>query len=164
MNKNVENLVIRNANIKNRNFAGRKDEYNAEGMRNFSLAIDDEELCNKLSEDGWNIRMKEYDDGTVVGYLKVAVSYMRKPPRIVQVTTRNGKNKLTSITEETVGDIDNLDISDIKIEIEPRYWSKGGREGIKAYLKTMYYNLVEDVFAAEYYDNEDFGEPSELQF
>lgn len=164
MEKEINNLVIRDADIKNRNFAGRKDEFNAEGMRNFSVAISDMGLCDKLIEDGWNVRIKEYDDGESIGFLKVAVSYMKKPPKIVQVTSRNGKNKLTNITEETVGDIDNLDIKNIKLEITPRPWSKGGRSGIKAYLKTMYYDLIEDVFAADYYDDEDDFGPSELQF
>ena len=164
MNQNINNLVIRDADIKNRNFEGRQDEYNKEGDRNFTVAIADPELCGKLAEDGWNVRVREYDDGTVIGYLKVAVSYKKRPPVIKQVTVRNGKNKIVDIREETVGDIDNLDIKNIKLEITPRYWNNNGREGIKAYLKTMYYELVEDVFAADYYSDEEDSGASDLLF
>ena len=160
----MDNLIIENATIRYRNFSGRKTEFNSEGLRNFNVIIDDEDLYNKLIEDGWNVQIKQTEDGESYGQLKVAVSYMRKPPVIKQVTMRNGKPKITMITEETVGDIDNLDIKNIDLSISPSHWQKGGREGIKAYLKTMYYELIEDEFAHKYYDDSDDFGASDLPF
>lgn len=141
-------LIMENAKIRFRNFSGRPDEFTREGDRSFSLVIDDEDLANKLKEDGWNVRMRmpKNDGEDPWYYLKVKVNFGGFPPKIIEVTSRNR----VSLNEETVGILDSAELKSVDVEISPYHWEIGGRSGITAYLKTMYATIEEDPFAAKY--------------
>ena len=141
-------LIMENAKIRFRNFSGRPDEYTREGDRSFALVIDDEDLTNKLKEDGWNVRMRmpKNDGEDPWYYLKVKVNFGGFPPKIIEVTSRNR----VSLNEETVGILDSAELKSVDVEISPYHWEIGGRSGITAYLKTMYATIEEDPFAAKY--------------
>lgn len=141
-------LIMENAKIRFRNFSGRPDEFTREGDRSFALVIDDEDLANKLKEDGWNVRMRmpKNDGEDPWYYLKVKVNFGGFPPKIVEVTSRNR----VSLNEETVGILDSAELKSVDVEISPYHWEIGGRSGITAYLKTMYATIEEDPFAAKY--------------
>lgn len=141
-------LIMENAKIRFRNFSGRPDEFTREGDRSFALVIDDEDLANKLKEDGWNIRMRmpKNDGEDPWYYLKVKVNFGGFPPKIIEVTSRNR----VSLNEETVGILDSAELKSVDVEISPYHWEIGGRSGITAYLKTMYATIEEDPFAAKY--------------
>ena len=48
-----------------RNFAGKEDQYNKEGDRNFAVAID-ETVARQMAEDGWNIKwLKPREDDEI---------------------------------------------------------------------------------------------------
>lgn len=141
-------LIMENAKIRFRNFAGRPDEYTREGDRSFALVIEDENLANKLREDGWNVKMrlpKEEGDEPWY-YLKVKVNFNGIPPKIVEVTSRNR----VALNEDTVGILDTAELKSVDVEVSPYHWEIGGRSGITAYLKTMYATIEEDPFAAKY--------------
>lgn len=141
-------LIMENAKIRFRNFSGRPDEFTREGDRSFALVIDDEDLANKLKEDGWNVRMRmpKNDGEDPWYYLKVKVNFGGFPPKIIEVTSRNR----VSLNEETVGILDSAELKSVDVEISPYHWEIGGRSGITAYLKTMYATIEEDPFAAKY--------------
>lgn len=141
-------LIMENAKIRFRNFSGRPDEFTREGDRSFALVIDDEDLANKLKEDGWNVRMRmpKNDGEDPWYYLKVKVNFGGFPPKIIEVTSRNR----VSLNEETVGILDSAELKSVDVEISPYHWGIGGRSGITAYLKTMYATIEEDPFAAKY--------------
>lgn len=141
-------LIMENAKIRFRNFSGRPDEFTREGDRSFALVIDDEDLVNKLKEDGWNVRMRmpKNDGEDPWYYLKVKVNFGGFPPKIIEVTSRNR----VSLNEETVGILDSAELKSVDVEISPYHWEIGGRSGITAYLKTMYATIEEDPFAAKY--------------
>ena len=141
-------LIMENAKIRFRNFSGRPDEFTREGDRSFALVIDDEDLANKLKEDGWNVRMRmpKNDGEDPWYYLKVKVNFGGFPPKIIEVTSRNR----VSLNEETVGILDSAELKSVDVEISPYHWEIGGRRGITAYLKTMYATIEEDPFAAKY--------------
>lgn len=167
-----DNITIRNAVIINRNFEGRAEKpYNPQGKRNFSVVLD-EETANILLNDGWNIKIRESSDPDepAKGYLSVSIQFDSKvPPRIIQITRRGDRIKKTPINEESAALIDSAEIKDVKLEIRPYNWemkdpkTKEMVSGVRAYLKTMYYELVEDPFAADY-DDPDFADmPFEME-
>lgn len=141
-------LIMENAKIRFRNFAGRPDEYTREGDRSFALVIEDEDLANKLREDGWNVKMRlpKEEGAEPWYYLKVKVNFDGIPPKIVEVTSRNR----VALNEDTVGILDTAELKSVDVEVSPYHWEIGGRSGITAYLKTMYATIEEDPFAAKY--------------
>lgn len=160
----TQNIQIMNATVINRNFEGRAEKpYNPQGRRNFTVALDDEELAEKLIEDGWNVKPSKHngEDPELPNryFLSVSVNFEGKyPPRIIQVTKSGGRFKKTPINEQTAALIDTAEIKNVNLEIAPNNWTMpDGSSGVRAYLKTMYYELVEDCFAS-LYDDEEFTE------
>lgn len=146
---NIPCISIENAKIAKRNFHGEERAFNPAGKRNFLVVFEDEELIEKLKEDGWNIKTAlSKEDDSVIGFLQVSVSFDYYPPKIALI---RGKNKIL-LDEETVGQLDYAEIENIDIIIRPYAWKgKDGRSsGIKAYVKTMYVTVHEDEFESKY--------------
>lgn len=151
-------LQIDDAMIIFKNFEGRSNKYNKEGERNFAILIQDQEIANALIEDtnkygvGWNVHIKaprEEGDEPFM-YLPVKVKFNGRGP---VVYLQSGSNRV-KLTEETISDIDAIDIASVDLDIRP-YDDKmsNGTPFRSAYLQSMC--VVQDIdrfsarFAAE---------------
>ena len=155
--KRIEDpILIENARIIYRNFAGEKQRYNAAGYRNFHVVIEDEGLATMLMQDGWNLKKfkaRPDDEDVLPGYhMQVVVSFeSQQPPRIVMITNK----KAVILSEETVSLLDSAEIIKCDLEIRPYNWQLAtGEHGVKAYLKTIYATIKADPFAEKYSDLE----------
>lgn len=146
--RKISNISIDGATIGFRNFSGKEGKFNTEGNRNFSVFLTSE-LAHELLQDGWNVRWltPKNEDEEPQGILQVKVGYGNYPPKIVLV----GKgNALTAVSEETVHILDWAEIAHVDLIIRPYEYDVNGKQGIKAYLKTMYVVIAPDIFADRY--------------
>lgn len=141
-------LQIDDARIIFRNFSGEPSKYNREGDRNFALVIPNSDLAERLSEDGWNVKIndprEEGDDPFI--YLPIKVKFNEKGPNVYLISGSR-KNKLD---EESVGILDDIDIRSVSMDIRPYDWEVNGKTGRAAYLQSIEVIQEIDRFAARY--------------
>lgn len=143
------NIAIENARIGFRNFSGKEGKFNPAGRRNFCVFLETE-LAKVLENDNWNVRwLDPRDEGDEKqAYIQVAVSFDNVPPKMILVS-KKGK---TVLDEESVNILDWAEIENVDIILRPYNWSVNGKEGVKAYVKSMYVSIVEDEFEDKYYE------------
>ena len=148
------NIIIENARLIFKNFTGEATKYNRAGNRNFCVILEPD-VAHDLMQDGWNLRQlrPRDDENEPTYYLQVAVAFGNIPPKVTMIS---GKTK-TPLTEETIDSLDYAEIANVDLIIRPYNWEVNGKTGVKAYLKTMYVEIEQDVFASKYdcLDDED---------
>lgn len=149
-----KNLVVENARIAFRNFAGKESKFNRAGNRNFCV-IFDKETGEHLQEQGWNVGiLQPREEGDEPAYkLQVTVAFGKIPPKVYMVVGR----KKTLLHEDTIGNLDFAEIENVDLVIRPYNWEVNGKFGVKAYVQTMYVEIRQDTFASKY----DFDETEE---
>jgi hypothetical protein len=140
-------LVMENARIIFRNFAGKEGQYNREGDRNFCVLLEPH-VAEQMEKDGWNVkalRAREPGDPDQP-YLQVSVSFKIRPPKIVMITSKGR----TTLTEAECEVLDWVDVRIIDLIVRPYEWSVGGKSGVKAYLKSFFVTIEEDELELKY--------------
>ena len=149
---NPENIYFENAEITFKNFSGRPTKYQRqEGFRTFSVVVDDPDMAQHLSEDGWNVRiLRPRNEGDAPKYvLDVSINFnFWKKPEIYMICDGHK----TKIDEEDLDILDGADIITSDIVVRPRLWDDNGTTRIKAYLQELYVTIQQSRFAAKYAD------------
>lgn len=151
-----DNVLMEDVRLVFRNFEGKEQMYNQEGDRNFCVIIDDLSDAEQMLKDGWNIkslksREPEEPDQP---YLQISVGYKAYPPTIALITDQGSKK--TRLGEDEIEVLDWIDIATADLIIRPYNWSlKDGRNGIKAYVKSLYIVVNEDALDLKYKDLEE---------
>lgn len=152
--------MIDDARIRWRNFAGRAEQYNDAGKRNFTLVIPDMDIANEFLKRGWGVKINPPREEGELPFIKLKVNVRYGGRRDPEVFLYSGGNK-TKLTEDTVRLLDDIDIERINLDIRPHDWSGTG-EGCSAYLESIevFQNLSR--FAARFAEEEGPGEPADL--
>lgn len=153
-----ETVVFEDVRLLFRNLGGREGQYNREGDRNFAILIDDPGVAEELITQGWAVkRLKprpgEEDVPNSVLSVNVSFSTKARPPRIFMITSKGR----TLLDEDTVAALDWADIAGVDVIVRPYRWVVGTDAGVKAYLKTMFVTINEDLLELKYADVEDVG-------
>lgn len=140
--ENKKPLLLTNAEIFYRNFAGLERQYNAAGERNFCVAIDPV-LADKLVAEGWNIKYrKQLEEGDPVRpYVEVKVNFGGlKPPKCLLISSA-GRQELN---EENIWALDAVELERVDLTINPYHYEVNGKKGVKAYLRSIFVTAFED--------------------
>ena len=147
--RNDGTLIMEDARVVFRNFAGNEGMYNREGDRNFCVLLE-EDLAEDMRSDGWNVKRLKPREGDEVGtaYIQVSVGFKGRPPRMVMITSRGR----IDLGEEECVLLDWADILKTDLIIRPYHWNVNGRTGVKAYLKSIFVTINEDYLELKYSD------------
>jgi hypothetical protein len=145
-------VSLENVRIGFRNFEGREGQYNKKGERSFAVFLP-KDIADDLAEQGWNVKYPKDNESRVDPdepardpYLQVSVGFDFYPPNVFLIS--NGQP--TRIGEDEVAMLDWAEIENVDLVLRPYEWSVNRNSGIKAYLKSGYFTIVTDKFAAKY--------------
>ena len=147
---NVNNINIEGANIIWKNFSGERDRFNP-GKRGFSVVIDDAVMADELKQEGWNVKERPLQEGADPSEQEWTLPVKLNMNRYTQVWLIVG-NRKSLLNEDTVAQLDVVDITDCDLSIRPYEWEMSGRTGITAYVDSMYVTIRENKFAEKYAD------------
>ncbi len=151
-------VLMEDVRIIFRNFEGKEGKYNKAGDRNFGVILPPD-VAQAMEADGWNVKylkpreeeLEESDDPTDTPWLPVSASFDKgRPPRVVLITDGHR----TNLDEETVEMLDWADITHVDLIVRPYHWEVSGRNGVKAYLQSMYVTIEEDELERKYREME----------
>ena len=146
----VNNINIEGAIIIWPNFSGERDKYKP-GKRGFSVVIDDAAMAEELRNEGWNVKDRPLPEGADPSEQEWTLPVKLNMNRYTQVWLIVGNHK-TLLDENTVAQLDVVDFVNCDISIRPYEWEMGGRNGITAYVDSMYVTIRENKFAEKYAD------------
>lgn len=144
-------VSLENVSIGFRNFEGREGQYNKTGERSFAVFLD-ETTANELVAQGWNVKFPKPDERVDPDqdsrnpYLQVSVGFENFPANVFLISNKN----VTKLSEQEVSMLDWAELENVDLVIRPYEWSVRGTSGIKAYLKSGYFTIITDQFAAKY--------------
>ena len=145
-------LEIEDARIIYRNFSGAGSKFNREGDRNFAVIIPNQEICDELTDAGWNVKIKpprdEYEEPFM--FLPVKVKFNNRGPAAY---IRSG-NSVTRLNEDTIDMLDEIDIASVDMDLRPYDWEVNGKTGRTAYLQAIDVTQNVDRFGARYADED----------
>ena len=147
MAEESKTFMIEDARLIFRNFKGAEGEYNRKGERSFGIILPDD-LANDLLRDGWNVkylREREEEEGATP-FISVSVRFDVFPPRVILLTSTTR----TNLDEASVEVLDWADIKMADLICRGHHWDVNGKQGIKAYLQSLFVTIEEDPLERKY--------------
>lgn len=145
-------VTIQGARIIFRNFVGKEGKYNREGDRNFGVILPPD-IAEAMANDGWNVKTlkprEDDEDEVETPWISVSVNFEKGRPPKIWLVTQEGR-KRTPMNADTVEQLDWAEIINCDLIIRPFAWEVSGRDGIKAYLQTMFITIEEDELETKY--------------
>lgn len=144
-------VLVDDARIIYKNFAGKGDKFNREGDRKFSLLITSQEVADAFIDQGYNVKIKapRDEDDTPFMYLEVKVKFNNRGP---VAYLKSGSN-VRMLDEDTIEILDNIAIDSVDMDIRPYDWEANGKTGRAAYLQSIHVTQkIFDRFADRYSD------------
>lgn len=148
----VKAVSLEGVRIGFRNFEGREGQYNKKGERSFAAFLD-MPTAEALSAEGWNVKFPKDNPGQVdpdsdtrEPYIQISVGFDFYPANVFLISN----DTPSKLTEEEVPMLDWAEIENVDLVLRPYEWSVNRNTGIKAYLKSGYFTIVTDKFAAKY--------------
>lgn len=143
-------VLMEGVTIVFRNFEGKEGQYNRKGVRNFAVLLNDD-VAESMAADGWNVKVlqprEEDEESQPQAYLPVEVAYDKgRPPHVVLVTSRGR----TNLDENQVEMLDWADIKNVDMIVRSYTWDVNNKQGVKAYLKSLYATIEEDPLELKY--------------
>lgn len=136
-------LEIEDARIIYRNFEGVASKFNREGDRNFAVIIPNDEICQQLISEGWNVKIKppreDVEDDSPFMFLPVKVKFNNRGP----AAYLQSGDSVTRLNEETIGMLDDIDIASVSMDLRPYDWEVNGKVGRTAYLQAI--NVIQNI-------------------
>jgi hypothetical protein len=152
MSERIRPVNLEDVRIGFRNFEGKEGRYNKKGERSFAVFLD-EQTAEAMAQDGWNIKFPKEnpdrvdpDEPARDPYLQVSVVFENYPPNVFIIS--NGVP--TRIGPDEVEMLDWAELEHVDLVLRPYQWVVNGSSGVKAYLKSGYFTIVSDKFAAKY--------------
>lgn len=159
MANRMSNEFLQGVRIKYRNFRGLERKINGrimnqEGKRNFCVVLNEEQY-EDLRDKGWQVKAGIDKDGEPEYTIKVSISFGGRPPMIKMRPT--DKEKGIMLDEETIDQLDFVDIENADLVIRPYVWDETGKYGASAYLRSMQVDIYVDPLEATMgmYDGEE---------
>lgn len=152
MTDEAKTFMVEDGRLMFRNFAGKENQYNREGDRNFAVELPPE-MAEQMLEDGWNVKyLTARDEGDEdTPYISVAVNFKNRPPRVVLLTS----STRTQLDEDAVEVLDYADIKTADLIARGYDWVVGAKTGTKAYLQSLFVTIEEDALEKKYKIHED---------
>lgn len=140
-------LAVKNAKLYAHDFSGARSEF---GSRSICVEIP-EEIKDILLADGWEIKVKVYEDidREPRYYLPVNVKFNKYGPEITKVAP----NTPVSFDESTADKLDDCDMTDIDILISP--YKSERKDTLTAYLRELRFKLRVSPLDFEDYDEDE---------
>ena len=148
-----DELLIENAQIMYRNFAGNEGVYNPKGARNYSVRIDTLEEAQAIEALGWKVNYpKPREDGQPRDFAATMPVHLKYHPKIapprVKLLKRGGQ---VTIDEEAVDMMDFVSIEKVDMMLRPFHWKQpSGAEGVKNMCASIYITVREDELELKY--------------
>lgn len=141
---NEREIEVRNAHLFWTNFSGRENRFGNKATT-FNLAITPE-IAEKLSERGWRVRdidlMQDDEPIGTLYFVNIKVNMKSTYPPIVTLFSEyRGERSRTTITDETIMNLDTIDILSADCVIN-QYESRQFPGKITGYLKKL--NIIQE--------------------